>query len=68
MMFQFASFADFVAMAGHGPYVWISYGVSLLVMIYLVVSPMTRAKRQLRALARQPARPDGRKNKGADDV
>jgi heme exporter protein D len=67
-MFQFASFADFIAMAGHGPYVWISYGVSLLVMIYLVISPLSRVRRQLRTLAQQAARQDARKQKGAEDV
>jgi heme exporter protein D len=46
-MFQFESFQDFIAMAGHGPYVWGSYAVSLAVMTWLVASPVIR-KRQLR--------------------
>lgn len=66
-MFQFASVADFIAMAGHGPYVWISYGVSLLVMSYLVISPLSRARRQLRTLAQQAARQGARKHKVAED-
>ena len=67
-MFQFASFADFVAMAGHGPYVWMSYGVSLLVMIYLVVSPLARVRRQLRSQGQQSARQQGRKPEGSESV
>ena len=55
-MFQFDSLGDFVAMAGHGPFVWVSYGVSLLVMIYLIVAPLLRARRQLRAIRTEPQR------------
>jgi len=34
---QFNSFSDFIAMGGHGLYVWISYGFSLLSLLLLVV-------------------------------
>ena len=33
---QFSSFNDFVAMGGHGLYVWISYGFSLLSLALLI--------------------------------
>ena len=29
----FDSFADFIAMGGHGIYVWMSYGVTILVLL-----------------------------------
>lgn len=47
MQFQFDSFASFIAMNGHGPYVWVSYAVALLVLVALVVLPLLR-QRQLR--------------------
>jgi len=34
-------------MAGHGPYVWGCYGITALVLVYLVVSPLRRQKRFL---------------------
>lgn len=47
MTFQFESLQAFWTMAGHGPYVWGCYGVTALVLIYLVVSPLRRQKRFL---------------------
>ncbi|OUS10316.1 heme exporter protein CcmD [Gammaproteobacteria bacterium 54_18_T64] len=43
-MFQFESFDAFVAMAGHGPYVWAAYGVSLAIMAWLAVLPLRRQR------------------------
>lgn len=34
---QFSSFNDFIAMGGHGLYVWISYGFSLISLLILVL-------------------------------
>ena len=62
-MFQFDSLADFMAMAGHGPYVWISYAVSLAVMLYLVVSPLLRRRTTLRAVRLEEARSRGRRSR-----
>ena len=44
MTFQFNSFADFLAMAGHGGFVWICYLVTALGIGYLAVS--ARVKRR----------------------
>ncbi len=55
-MFQFASFSDFITMAGHGPYVWVCYLVTLMVMIWLVWSPLLRARATLRTLAAEERR------------
>ncbi|SDK28076.1 heme exporter protein CcmD [Microbulbifer yueqingensis] len=46
MEFQFASLADFLAMNGHGPFVWVAYGVTLATMAGLLLQPVLR-KRQL---------------------
>ena len=52
-MFQFDSLSEFLAMGGHGPFVWISYAISLVVMIYLVISPLQRSRSQLNSVRRQ---------------
>lgn len=53
---QFHSFAAFVAMGGHGFYVWLAYGVFLLVMATLVVDSCLRRRRILARHARQMRR------------
>lgn len=34
----FDSFNDFIAMGGHGLYVWLSYGIFALIMLWIVCS------------------------------
>lgn len=48
MNFQFDSLYDFLRMNGHGPYVWVCYGIAALVLAYLVVAPVWRKKRFIR--------------------
>lgn len=38
--------ADFIAMGGHGPYVWASYAITFVVLLLNVVQPWL-ARRQL---------------------
>lgn len=40
--------ADFVAMGGHGLYVWLSYAAALGVVLYNVLSVRLRERRYLR--------------------
>ena len=42
---HFNSFADFIAMGGHGLYVWLAYGIALVVIVFNVLSPILH-KRQ----------------------
>lgn len=57
MKFQFESLADFMAMSGHGPYVWASYAITFIGLIFLVVNPvlqqkkLTKQQQKLRKLA-----------------
>jgi heme exporter protein D len=44
MRFQFESFADFLAMNGHGIYVWACYAIAYSILIYLTVSPILEKK------------------------
>ncbi|MBQ0721177.1 MAG: heme exporter protein CcmD [Gammaproteobacteria bacterium] len=43
-MFQFENFDAFIAMGGHGPYVWGAYGISLAVMAWLALAPLRRQR------------------------
>jgi len=40
----FESFADFIAMGKHGPYVWSAYGITLVVVLANIVAPLMRRK------------------------
>ncbi|WP_421866662.1 heme exporter protein CcmD [Motiliproteus sp.] len=40
----FDSFSDFLAMGGHGFYVWLAYGIAVAIIVYNVVSPLLRKK------------------------
>jgi len=35
---QFTNFSDFIAMGGHGFYVWLSYGISFSLLVLLTAS------------------------------
>ncbi len=41
---NFENLSDFLAMGGHGLYVWLSYGVGLAVFVANVVIPMRKKK------------------------
>ncbi|MEJ6077274.1 heme exporter protein CcmD [Vibrio sp. 1-Bac 57] len=41
----FASWSDFIAMGGYSFYVWLAYGVSLLSVLLLVISTVTKRKK-----------------------
>lgn len=47
---SFDSFADFIAMGGHGFYVWFSYGASMLVVVANVVVVRRSRLRYIREL------------------
>jgi heme exporter protein D len=52
----FASFADLLAMDGHGSYVWFCYGVGLLVLSGLVLEARRRrrqAEQTIRSIVRR---------------
>lgn len=52
----FANIDDLVHMGGHGPYVWVSYGVAVLVLLWLVVAPVMQRRRLLADIARRARR------------
>jgi len=57
---QFDSLAATWQMAGHGPYVWFSYAIFLVVLVALIWSPLARQRRLLRELRDAERRRDAR--------
>jgi heme exporter protein D len=57
---SFDSLQAFLAMDGHGPYVWSAYALALGVVVFIIVSPLRRRRR---FLAEQASR---LKRSGAD--
>jgi len=58
---SFESFADFLAMGGHGLYVWLSYAIALTVIVINVVNPLVQKRQifteQARRLRREKQNP-----------
>lgn len=50
MKFQFESIADFIAMNGHGPFVWSAYAITFVVLIFLLISPLFQKKAFIKQL------------------
>ncbi len=57
---SFASFADFLAMGNHGPYVWSAYGICLVVLVLNVLLPLRAKRRYLQDEARRMRREESR--------
>ena len=44
MKFQFENLDAFLTMGGHGPFVWASYVLVYIIIIYLTLSPLLAKK------------------------
>lgn len=53
---HFSSWTAFFAMGGYGLFVWLSFGVSFLLLLVLVWHSMTGQRRLMRRLAANRAR------------
>lgn len=49
----FESISDFFNMGGHGLYVWLSYGLGLVIILLSVLVPLQQGKVQRRSLYRR---------------
>lgn len=58
----FQSWNDFWNMGGYGFYVWLSYGISLVVILGLIVSSYNGKNTVLREVQREQAREERLKN------
>lgn len=47
---HFSSFSDFIAMGGHGFYVWWSYGITFLLLLTLAIVSVTKRKSLLKQI------------------
>lgn len=63
----FASFSDFLAMGGHGFYVWLSYGLVTFGLVILVLLSLRSHQHWLRDQRRQLARQQARKSSSSGD-
>lgn len=50
---EFSTLSEFIAMGGHGPYVWLSYGLTALIIVFNVVQPMLRRRRLMKEQAQR---------------
>ncbi|HEX4869311.1 MAG TPA: heme exporter protein CcmD [Moraxellaceae bacterium] len=55
----FESFADFLAMGHHGPYVWSAWGVTLAIVLWNIIQPLRLRRRLLQEQAAQLRREQG---------
>ncbi len=55
----FKSFSEFLAMGGHGPYIWTAYGVTLLLILYILAAPVLRQRRFVREERQRQLRSGG---------
>jgi len=46
----FDSFSEIISMAGHGAYVWTTYGISVLVLGTFIVVPVRGYKKEMMRL------------------
>ena len=49
----FANLQDFIAMGGHGFYVWLATGFSIFWLVYLLVNPLLKKNRLLKTICQQ---------------
>ena len=58
---HFASFSDFLAMGGYAFYVWLSFGLTLLCLVGIVISTRMKTRALLCELRNKQAREARRK-------
>jgi len=56
----FSSFAEWIAMGGHGPYVWSAWGVTLLLMVVLAWHARYERRQLIDGLKRRARREQSR--------
>ncbi|MCW0507153.1 heme exporter protein CcmD [Aeromonas piscicola] len=58
---HFASFSDFMAMGGYAFYVWLSFGLTLICLVGIVISTRLKTRSLLGELRSKQARETRRK-------
>ncbi|WP_221796939.1 heme exporter protein CcmD [Oceanobacter mangrovi] len=62
---EFHSFSEFLAMGKHGFYVWLSYGLTAVVIAANVVQPLMQRRRLIKEQNRRLRRERSQGNKSA---
>lgn len=60
----FQSFADFLAMGHHGPYVWSAWGLTAAIVLWNILQPWRARRRLLREQAALLRREQGAARQG----
>ena len=55
---QFTSFSEFIDMGGYGFYVWLSFGVTALILTFLLVSSKLGHQQIINKIAKNKQRED----------
>lgn len=55
----FDSFADFLAMGRHAPYVWSAWGLTFVIVLWNIIQPLRQRRRLLQEQAAQLRREQG---------
>ncbi|KEA64270.1 hypothetical protein ADIMK_1516 [Marinobacterium lacunae] len=50
---SFNSFSEFLSMGGHGLYVWLSYGLGVIIILGNLIAPLQAGKRLRAQLTRR---------------
>ena len=58
---HFASFSDFIAMGGYAVYVWLSFGLTLVCLVGIIISTRMKTRSLLAELRSKQAREARRK-------
>ena len=64
MKFQFENLADFIAMDGHGFYVWAAAMVAALISAWLIISPLIRLRQVIKDITQEVAIENIHKSEG----
>ncbi|HBC55894.1 MAG TPA: heme exporter protein CcmD [Gammaproteobacteria bacterium] len=50
---EFESFSEFLAMGRHGFYVWLSYGLTAIILVYNLLVPVLQRRRLIKEQAQR---------------
>ena len=64
MTFQFENLSDFIAVDGHGFYVWSAVIVAALISAWLIISPLIRLRQVIKDIAQEAAIENIHKSEG----
>lgn len=64
---QFDNFADFIAMGGHGFYVWLAYALTAAILVFNIVQPVVRRRRLIKEQSQRLRREKASRNRNRQE-